>query len=255
MRFEIVKRIVFLLVLIPGAFHVKAQQAPGYLGKHVTMGYGFYFNPAFNSALYNYSNSSVNILHEFFLECATGTRYSVGASVRLYNYTYNNAQMVDIPDSRYYVLTYKAKPEGSYDISGQNVQIYAKRFKSGYLAPWGKYLSFGLVVSHYKTTYNPNNMRVLVRDGNTYIPDFGPPTQSRTGADLLLGGGNSRIFSNRFVVDYGYTVNFLAAARVLYNVFDFFRDTSPPDYIRRTAAKRVAAINRLNFYFKLGYLF
>lgn len=47
-------------------------QVPGYMGKRLNMGYGFYINPAFTAYSYGYGESRFNIQHEGFLEYATG---------------------------------------------------------------------------------------------------------------------------------------------------------------------------------------
>ncbi len=257
-----------ILLLCAFMFHGYSQ-VPGYMGKKVVAGYGFYFHPALGDIAYGYSDKSFITLHELFFEGATGKKFMLGASIRFFKYIYNNTDYVMAYDDD---LTYgysqaTGNPEGTYLINGANVMIYGKAFKKGYLAPWGKYFVFGLCFTRYKTTYDPNEMKVLFERGvynyntNTYdvdqfyFSDFGPTTQKYQGFDLFFGNGKSRIFANSIVLDYGYTINMAAMTRIFVTEVLDPKENYSYNYIENTSKSRVASVNRFNLYIKLGYLF
>ncbi len=260
-KFRVYIALFFLETLITNSIAI--AQVPGYMGKKVVAGYGFYFNPGFSNIAMGYSDSPLNTQHEFFLEYTTGKKFMVGASARLYRYTYNNTELVDAngPSNSSTFNQVDQNPSGSYQIKGRNFSLYGKLFKSNYLAPWGRYFIFGLSVIKYETDYDSGDMRVLVKETkygtvtNSYYTDFGPTTEFYSTADVFFGNGKSRIFSNRIVFDYGYTVGIVSMAHMFLNALDFGETLYPQDYIKSTSASRVAALNRFNFYFKLGYLF
>jgi len=254
---NLLKSIFLVAILLVIGINAGAQ-VPGYMGKRTVVGYGFYFNPAFSNIALDYGDNPVNTLHEFFLERTTKKRFAFGLSVRLYRYTYNNIESVNPTGSSSYYSYNSYHPTGNYLIKGRNFNLYGKFFGWRYLAPWGKYFTLGLSYTAYSTTYDPAQMRVQVRQSNgsyTNYSNFGAPTQTYSQADITIGNGNSRIFGDKFVVDYGYTINTLAMARILVNAFDFGEPILASEYIGTTSTKRVAAINRFNFYIKVGYLF
>jgi len=255
-------KLILLIAALVFSFLKVNSQAPGYMGKKITAGYGFHFNPAFSNFLLDYADSPINTLHEFFVEGATRKKTMLGFSVKLYKYTYNNIEFVNAENYNGYYSQIDVRPQGTYLIRGKNFELYAKFFKSQYLAPWGKYFRLGLSYNSYETVYNPNVMRVQVRDyrgsvpTTRYISDFGPLIQSYNYLDICFGNGSSRIFGNRIVLDYGYNINLIAMSRMALTwLLDDYSYDATDEYIKNTSAKRVAAVNRFNFYFKLGYLF
>ena len=257
---------IVLSIIILLATCARAQN-PGYMGKKVTAGYGFYFNPAFASVVGGYGNNPVNTLHEFFIERATSKKFVIGFSAKLYRYEYNNVDLVNVNGYyNYYSSQTEDHPEGSYKIKGRNFQLYGKFFMGKYVAPWGKYFMLGLSLNNYKTIYDPDYMKIQIMNQNyyynqnyasavSYLSDFGPTVQSFQNVDICFGHGNSRILGNRIVLDYGYNFNFIAMTRILLFGLEDVQGYSTQEYIEKTSTKRVAAINRFNFYLKLGYLF
>ena len=243
------------------AFLNVPAQNPGYMGKRAVIGYGLYLHPAFGNIVNDYSDRYINRQHEFFLEYAVAKKFSLGVSARLYNYTYNNPDAVYIGEGNSYnIVQETTSPTGSYKIKARSYSLYGKFFKANYLAPWGKYFILGLTLNRYTTTYDPTTMFVkgVYLSGSTVKPiisDFGSTTQYYTGADLYFGNGNSRIFANRIVVDYGYTIGFISTLQVLINLSDTYEEEIPEYYIENTSSKRLAALNRFNFFIKVGYLF
>ena len=225
-------------------------QNPGYMGKKLVVGYGFYFNPAITAAWIDYGTKIINTQHDFFFEKAFKTRVSFGFSIKLYRTTYNNTGKVG--------GFYFSDPPGSVAIKARNYAFYLKFFRKKHVAPWGNYLLFGITVNTRQCTYDPEemNLNALYNYGSQKTPynDFGPTTQKYFYPDFLGGIGNSRIIRNKVVLDYGCNVNAIA---FLLTEFDAFDDRSPYalDYIQVNSGMRVRGINRFNFFVKIGYLF
>ncbi|MBL7933904.1 MAG: hypothetical protein JNL60_18515 [Bacteroidia bacterium] len=247
------------------SFHA---QAPGYMGKKFTVGYGFYFHPSFTNAFLDYGDSPFNIQHEIFAEAVTGKRFAIGFSAHFYKYIYKNVEAVRITDYQnvpnYSHQQYEEHPSGVYTIRAQNFMIYGKAFKGNYLAPWGKYFVFGLVYTRYNTEYDPSEMKVKQQYNNnnlstsyyTYYSDFGPPLKSYQTVDLIIGNGRTRIYGNKLVLDYGYNLGAISLVKSFaYLLFKPFAGYESPKYIESTSAARIAAMNRFNFYCKIAYLF
>lgn len=256
------KKVIFLAIVLSFFCLAGVAQVPGYMGKKVVIGYGLFGNPAFGNIAMDYADTPINIQHDFFAEYTTGKKFALGFSARLYRYTYNNVEQVDAGGgtTSTSVNQNQLTPNGSYKIKARNYSLYGKFFKSHYLAPWGKYFVLGLTLINYKTFYDPGTMYIdAIRNINysavSFRPDFGPTEQSYQKADIFFGHGNSRIFGNRIVLDYGYTINVIALTRVFVTALDVYEEEYPETYIKNTSASRVAAVNRFNFYIKLGYLF
>lgn len=258
------------LILFFGFFTFKtiSAQNPGYMGKKFTLGYGLFANPAFNSIVLNYSHRPINILHEFFAEYAIGKQTSIGFAVQRYNYTCTNVDKAAVfTNSGSYWPAVIVAPEGSYEIMGINYKLYGKFYLAKYLAPWGKYFLLGLVMHRYTTSYDSTSMYVYADTYNNYnnyfykatFNDWGPTHTSYSTVDVFFGFGNSRIFANKLVLDYGLSLGAIAALKTLYlfnRDFATLEDGIPAnEYISKTSNKRVACVNRFNCYLKIGYLF
>jgi hypothetical protein len=230
-------------------------QAPGYMGKRFSFGYGLHGNPAFTAFFIGYGDSPVNIMHEAFVEYATSTKWSIGFAGKFYNTTYNNTGMVTVDRYNYHPIDYD--PSGYFDIRCRNYTLYFKAFKRAYLAPWGRFFTFGLTVFDYTTTYNPAVMRIRVNEWNgteTFVSPFGPRENQLKGFDFVVGNGHSRIIADRVCLEVGYTAHALALTRTVFDAFDDDQHDSD-EYIEKNAGMRVRGINRFNFYAKVGLIF
>lgn len=233
------------------------------MGKKTIVGYGFYINPAFAAALYDYGTRIVNTQHEFFAERVLKKGVALGVSAKLYKSTYNNTNVVELGLRSRDYLTEDRSPTGNYQLKARNYAFYFKLFKRYYVAPWGKYFLLGITVNKYKATYSSDKMFVPVKEytniySGSYVSsefnDFGPNEQLFQYVDFMIGNGNSRIFGNKFVLEYGYNLNVVAATLVFMDAFDN-GSTTASNYIQKTSISRIRGINRFNFFLKVGYLF
>lgn len=263
-------KIIVVFITVISCSNNLFSQSSGYMGKRVVAGYGFYFSPGIIGSR---GETPLNILHEGYLEFAASKRFMLGFSARFYKAVYKNNRYVDFvtynTGSSYSNQNYDV-PSGSYDIKAINYMVYGKIFHNGYVAPWGRYFTFGLTLNTYNATYNPSVMKIFVSDSyydyNTstyvhndkYYSNFGPKTQSFKKLDVLLGFGRSRIIANRIVVDYGYNINVLAMALTVFDAPDdnIFEDENLTSryYIEKTSAARVRGVNRFNLFLKVGIL-
>lgn len=145
--------------------------------------------------------------------------------------------------------------------------LYFKLFSKNYVAPWGRYFTFGATINTFTSRYDPTNMYVLTQQYQNYpvsgyvysrYTSFGTREQSFTKFDLMLGFGRSRIIAKRVILDYGYNINVLALSLTLFDAPDdnFLSENylSPSEYIEKTSASRVRGVNRFNVFVKVGFL-
>jgi hypothetical protein len=254
-KFNHKNSLTVVLVLVSVAL---ISQSSGYLGKRFSAGYGFYASPGYIGSR---GLTSVNMLHEGFIEVAAKKRISIGLSARFYNAAYGNTRYVDVltsNSSKFRQLD--DNPSGQTNIKGKNYLLYFKFFRQNYVAPWGRYFILGATVNTFQSSYNPNEMTIRVLENKTYsdYSDFGFTKQNYTRFDLMLGFGRCRIISNRVTMDYGYNINLMAMALTLFDVTDddpFDSDElTPAYYIEKTSAARVRGVNRFNVFLKVGVL-
>lgn len=268
--YNLISRKQFLLCFISLLYSYNlASQAPGYMGKRLVAGYGFYFSPAllnpngFNQSLFSVGGNSetgslaFNSQHEAYLEYATKKRTMVGVSARFYRTAYGNGRQV-------VTSTRRGSPTGCYKITGISYSLYGKFFRRNYLAPWGRYFIFGPTITTYYASYDPNEMYVAYIDYSSspskqvVYSNFGPQRQFDLRLDFILGFGRSRIVNNRISLDYGFNANFLSALGTPFEAFDIdVNDRSystASSYIEETAPRRIRNLNRFNVYLKIGGL-
>lgn len=238
--------VCFLLVFLVLLKFNSHAQAPGYMGKRFSINYGLHLGPAFTKSTPN--QGFYNAKHELMLGFCLSEKWQIAASIERYSTIYDNTLLVNELFER---------PQNFYRIKGSNYSLLFKKFKRGYVAPWGPYFMFGPVYNAYTASYN-NYMYVSQRVNNhdTLISDFGPKEQKYSNLDFALGWGQSRVFKDRVILDWGLMFHMRAMAGSLGGTFsDFFWTLSQEEYIRRTAALRINRLNVFNFYVKLGYLF
>lgn len=277
--------LVGVLIILFVTVTLLPAQTPGYMGKRFVAGYGFYFSPAVfgsngqGNAIFGRKNGNAtdgelafNSMHEAFLEYALTKRFALGFSGKFYRTTYDNTRDLYVStnqvDNYGYnsSISYSGSPEGFYYIHGQNYSLYAKLFNKLYLAPWGRYMMFGINVEKYTCTYNPSEMKLKYTNNYgsyTNYPaysDFGPQKQKFTKFDLLFGLGRTRIIANRVVLDYGFNANMIAFLSTLFDTVAADEDgvystyAKPSNYMAVTSPWRVRGVNRFNVFLKVGVL-
>ena len=271
-------RFIFALVSIVVLSGGLLAQTPGYMGKRLVAGYGFYFSPAlfgsngqgstfFGRGQGNGSDGELafNVLHEAYVEYALAKRFALGFSAKFYKTSYDNHKLasVNVPYQGTNI-NYYGYPDGLYYIKGQNYALYGKLFNRNYIAPWGRYMMFGVNIQRFTCTYNPAEMQLRYTsysyDNYPPVSDFGPPEQTFTRFDVLFGFGRTRVIFNRIMLDYGFNVNMFALANTLFDnvsaddgIFNQ-RNSSNYQYMENTAPWRVRGVNRFNAFLRVGVL-
>jgi hypothetical protein len=220
-------------------------QAPGYMGKKNVAGYGFNFGPALIGA--TPGPVPLNMIHDFSIDHALGSKWLGGISLRYYQTIYDNR--APLYGSSVY-------PSSNYFIRGFTIALNFKHFGRNYVAPWGSYFMMCPVVNIVRTSYDPY-MHVLDKtkdQRDTLLFDFGPTKQTFINPDILFGWGKSRIIADKFVIDYGLNFQLFAVLAPLTRILDDLK-LSESDYISSTYRNRTDGVNRLNLYIRLGYLF
>lgn len=280
------KIVLFIFAGLVALSTTVLSQTPGYMGKRLVIGYGFHFSPALigstaqGSTIIGKTDGNAsdgelcfNSLHEVYIEYGLSKRFALGFSTKFYKTTYDNHKYlsanVAVPNQYgggSYYDTYYGTPEGLYDIKGQNYALYGKLFKRGFIAPWGKYMMFGINVSRFSCSYDPAKMKLLSDNYSSYakdypaVTDFGPQGQTYTKYDLLFGYGRARVIANRVTLDYGFNVNLIATLNTLFDAVSdddsILGDNTPSNenYIESTAPWRIRGINRFNAYLRVGVL-
>jgi hypothetical protein len=275
-------KFLFILIGLLTFSGLLLAQTPGYMGKRFVIGYGFHTGPALigstaqGSTIIGKRNGNAsegepafNSLHEAYIEAALSKRFLLGLSTKFYKTTYDNHKSVEatvtVPNQYggSYVDSYYGYPEGLYYIKGQNYALYGKLFKRGFIAPWGKYMMFGVNINRFTCSYDPAEMKLKDDSYNSKSPpvtDFGAREQSFTKFDLLFGYGRTRVVANRVTFDYGFNVNLIATLNTLFDAVTdddtILGDNRPSNYnyIETTAPWRVRGVNRFNVYLRVGVL-
>ncbi|MBK6984948.1 MAG: hypothetical protein IPL10_01480 [Bacteroidetes bacterium] len=275
------KLALVLILFIVNIISLSGQTA-GYMGKRLVGGYGFYFSPALfgsngqGNTIIGRSNGNAsdgefafNSLHEGFLEYAFKNRFLLGISAKFYKTTYDNAREVSATTKQIdqygstSVVSYNGTPQGMYTILGQNYSLYAKLFNRRYLAPWGRYMQFGITIRRFTCHYNPNEMMLKYGGFNNYVypdfNDFGEQKQSFTKFDFLFGFGRTNIVANRITIDYGFNANVFALLSTFFDVVTdgdgiFTNNVNGVNYMKSTSPWRVRGVNRFNVFLKVGVL-
>lgn len=278
-------KLVCVLIILFGNVTPLSSQTPGYMGKRFVAGYGFYFSPAVfgsngqGSSIFGRENGNAtdgefafNSMHEVFIEAALTKRFALGLSCKFYKTTYDNARDLYVSNTQVdkygynTTVSYSGSPDGFYYIHGQNYSLYAKLFNKLYVAPWGRYMMFGINVKKYTCTYDPSEMKLRYNSySSSYsnypaYSNFGPEKQKFTKFDVLFGLGRTRIIANRVVLDYGFNANMIAFLSTFFDTVAadndgvFSANATASNYIKVTSPWRVRGVNRFNVFLKVGVL-
>ncbi len=233
-----------------------SAQAPGYMSKRCVVGYGFNFNPMLKGSNAQNQTLSVeggsaesgrfrlNMTHEAFMEYAIARKISLGTEFHYFRTGYDNRLSIGA----------LGQPTDFYVINNFGGALYSKFFFRKYVAPWGSYFKLGLVVNASTSSQHEfMYLKSAVKDRDTLLFDFGPQKQTQLNFDIQLGFGRTRIFSNKYIVEYGFNTQVISLFSSLIETLP--SEVSREDYIMTTTRNRVNDFMRLNLFIKLGYLF
>lgn len=232
---------------------------PGYMGKKIISGTGSNISPvtfgsnANNKSLFGGSGSSetgyfrVNLTQEGYIEYNANKNYMIGFATKYLRTGYDNQESI----------SGVGRPTGSYVINAITYHPYMKFYTNQSVAPWGKYVIMGPTIN---TLYSKHDaymhIKSTVNDHDTLLTNFGDEKQMKLTADFLIGSGRTRIFKDKYVVDYGFNFQLLSALTFFESLNGSVSgNTTQANYISSTIASRFRGANRFNFFFKIGRLF
>lgn len=263
------KKLLFILLI--QSTLVNAQVA-GYMGKRLSLGYSNYFSP---SLLGRSANSTedftpgINSTHcvnlEYTLKKKTnfciGVQFSkMGVIKQSYNYTYTyvdpwNGSSYLMGGTAYYMPSNRLPMQ----LKTTNISFGFKFFRSGYIAPLGKYNKLEFVVFMNNVTYD----RSAFYTSNSRTPEHKITTSMGNGNydfnsfAVALTFGKQRILFDRIIVDTGIRFALSPNAVVNYMVNDFFGEEynqTIEDQIKTNTNTRIFTSQVFNFHIGLGFL-
>ncbi len=269
------KKQIFLLVLISISVSFFAQ-SEGYMGKHFVVNYGIHLSPAIIGASKNNTTLlgslenagsaetgviTLNNLHELSLDYIKSNKWVIEFNAKYYKTAYDNSNPVNAYTSNF--NPNGNKPANYYSIRGLSYALIFKRYKSKYVAPWGRYIMFGPVVNTVKTSYDEQMyVKGYSNSGSNYsnnvaLYDFGDKEQNFVGFNFIYGWGRSRVIKDKIVIDYGASLQVFSLLTLPADMIGLTPLDKPTNlsYMEDTYKIRVRGINRFNVFFKVGYLF
>jgi hypothetical protein len=200
---------------------------------------------------------SFNFIHGIQLDYVTGVATSIGISAEFYKTFVNGGRNADayVTDSNFMNKFYF--PDGLMRMNGRGFGFYVKRFKKGYIAPYGRYHKFELV--YYSNTYDDKSVHLLSAnpDPQGLHDTLGIPEGSGHFNVLNLGVsfGKQRIFKDKYVTDFGLrfmlTTKFYGNGQIDYSGASI---EGGQEYLYQTALFRVNRLLMLGVYLRINFL-
>ena len=261
------KVLILFLVITCHSF----SQVAGYLGKRFAIGYDVYVFPAFkgpglndagNSAEFSLGFNNVHCINLdytikqrtnlcfTFQHLKTGIAYRGGDGDGLGELF----TKVNYPGG----LEYGGNFSIPAQLSSYNIGVGFKFFRSGEIAPVGKYRKLELLLFFETVTYN--NKKFV--DYNTGpISKAGPGTYNYNSVALAYTIGRQHVFFNELVLDYGVRLGitsyiFTAAAGILNEGNNLSSNPTLvlEDSFRKDAGSRLFREQLFNLHIGLGFL-
>lgn len=235
------KKYIFSLFLVFIFCLTAFSQVPGFLGKRFSINVSTHVNPV----LWGSDIDNVNNQNQEDVGIIINRRFSVGAeyvlgrkwSVSSYVHIQNTATRdIGFDDD----IEEKLNKKLGYAIESNGFSLQFTRFntsKSDFIAPVGRYFSFGIMVS---------NFSLIDVKGNSFNPNTKISSGSVSG--ITFGFGRKRVLYQRFIVDYGIELAGLFYAAPLE------RGGALNDLIT-TPRTKIKQISAFNFKLGVGYLF
>lgn len=266
----------FILLFSASSF----AQAPGYMGKKLTIAYGNHFFPAIISANPNMNSGEediqfgINYNHCLTAEYILKPRFSMGASYQFFNTAMRMTKSfhydVSEIDGSYTSLdiSYNPKPYKPFMIATKMFGISFKFFHPGSLAPLGKYRKIDLLFLINDVSYN-NYAFTQIRNNSYNSGDVVSRTKMGTGfysyktMAIAFTFGKQRVLFDRIIIDYGCRIGIVPQgllSALVYdddNPFTVYTDGNGNSfelYTKRNTHMRLFAHELFNFRIGLGFL-
>lgn len=273
------KTILYLLLLAPVA---ALAQAPGYMGKKLTVIYNNYFSPALQYPNYQGNQGILyfNSRHSLGVDYVRGRKRTIGLAVQFlrtrkelegagettindYQYFYKvSASGATTETSKVPAQAFVEPGQGDITISNRNISLYWKFFGRKYIAPWGNYHRIDLIFMSYKVKENfIESASYTIKDQYYYeasgitvqtprTVSVPPPMDEKTYNSFMLGYsiGKQRILYDKVIIDYG------AQLGLMFSAAGAGQRMGGSEMFKANMEKRINNASWLNINIGLGYL-
>jgi len=197
---------IILLLSISCSYSLFGQLA-GYMGKRFSIGYSNYMSPAFFSAGSNsYDGFRLNATHCINIEYVRKNKRMLCASFQFLKTGINNTDFYYLSSSsgslypEYSVAKYKASDKKPIQLTSTNFSIGFKFFRSGFIAPVGKYTKLDFILLVEKIKFQKN---AFGNDPATSAPiAIGSGVYEYNSFAIALTIGRQRCF-DKIIIDTG----------------------------------------------------
>jgi hypothetical protein len=227
------KKTIFILALVLGTFVVKAQ-VPGYQGLRFSVKYDC---GIMHPAIIGRRGTPPYIFHNISLEYVLTRSISLGV---MYTYMGYNGPPNKLALPAYAITEGSVNPNDYKGTYRQHcITVIAKKFfrRKGYIAPVGRYVSFGLFYQ-----YALDRSVAFGNSGNSlYTPQGFKGTANIPG--IHFGVGRNFIVADRLIIDFGGMLNLDCYATLPTSAFE-----------NRITFRDVFFTNLMQLYLGLGVL-
>ena len=271
------------LVMAPAA---ALAQAPGYMGKKLTVIYNNYFSPALSYPNYqgNTGILAFNSRHSLGVDYVRARKRTIGIAIQHlrtrkdfegsfgstniidYQYSYSvNSAGVKTETGKFPVQPFVQGQGGDITISNTNFALYWKFFGNKYIAPWGNYHRIDFILMNYKIkdnninggTYQIQDYYYYTATGNSEYKyrtvNVPPPVDEKTYSGFMFayGVGKQRILYDKLILDFGAQLGLMfSAAGAEGRMFEGYGTQT----FNANMQKRINNASWFNINIGLGYL-
>lgn len=264
MRFTI--SLLFVLL-----FYSANSQVSGYMGKRAVIGYSNYFMLGFtgpgpnNSAPLGDPSFTINNVHCLNFDYAYKQRKMVCLSVQYLRtgMAYDKGNQSSFFSDSYgdYPYPNSSRYAGSFSkpalLTSVNYSIAVKTFKSGFIAPTGRYRKLEFLLLFEKLKYDSENFKVPAFSDDPVddtLKTLGKGEYSFKNIAFAYSVGKQRILKDKFVLDYGIRFAYTPAMNIITIAAGDAYVSDVEGYFRRASNLRIARQQLINFHIGLGFL-
>jgi hypothetical protein len=237
-------------------------QAPGYMGKKLTLGYSnnFFVSPFGPTAAAD--DAGFNTTHCFNAEYTIKSKTNLCFSFQTFetgvrmNQEFHSTTYIS-STGEYQEITSSYVPTLPMQLRTYSGGIGFKFFTSGSLAPVGKYKKLELLIMFSNLTYDRNGFRYYdPNTSKTVKTSIGTGDYNFKTFALTYTIGRQRVFFNTIVLDYGMQVGVVPVGLLatLNGAEDFVQLNGYEDVFRSDTNQRLFRYQLFNLHLGLGFL-
>lgn len=258
-----------ILIVTFICFHlISSAQVAGYMGKRCVIGYENYFFIALKGPVpYNYGSKSefspgLNATHCLNFDYATRSRTNFCLSLQYLRTAiayrggsgfFSSGEDYPYPEQS----KYTGGSSNPILLSSINVGLGFKFFRSGFIAPVGRYQKIELLIMFETVKYDKNEF-VKIDPNSSYYNDvipavIGKGTYNYRNFAFTYAIGKQKILSDKFVLDYGIRMGVTPAVVPAF-LFGSDNATTMESMLKADSQLRMFRQQLFNFRLGLGFL-